>query len=279
MGDSAALEHELLRELAIERFGVELSPRRSATIAKRLRGRLRAHALTSVAEYYRLLRGCPDGLEEWGLFADAVTNHETFLFRGGGQLEDLIGLLPELGDRRGPLRVLSAGCASGEEAYSIAAVLAAHARHLRDGFEVVGVDISTPRLADACVGRYDVEQQRGRAEAPPGVSLDAWFARDDGCWVPRAQTRRFVTFQRGNLAAHGGLGLGRFPVVFCRNVLIYAHPDAWPRFLRTLERCLEPGGYLFLGESESLLDRAEHFSLRRLRSHFAYVLTPCPSAS
>jgi len=266
----AADDHALVSALAVERFGV-VSARRPA----KLRARLRAHALRDLRQYCQLLRRSNDADEEWGLFADAVTNSETFLFRGANQLDALVTLLPSLAVRGRPLRVLSAGCATGEEAYSAAAVLAAHARHLRGGFEVVGLDISTPRLAVASAGRYASDQIRlGHSAA--GVMLDAHFERDGTSWRPRPALRRHVSFRVGNLA--GDADLGRFDVVFCRNVLIYAHDDAWPRFLRTLERALVPGGYLFLGDSESLHGRTTRLALRRLATHFAYQL-PCPSAS
>jgi chemotaxis protein methyltransferase CheR len=273
-----AIEHELLRGLAVERFGVEPSPRRRATVAAKLRQRLRACELRTLGEYYQLLRRAPDGLDEWGLFADAITNPETFLFRSAGQLETLAQLLPSLAPPLRPLRVLSAGCASGEEAYSLAAVLAANARHLPAGFEVVGVDISSPRLAEAGAGRYAVDQLRP-SSLVPGVSVDAAFEREGAWWRVRPQLRRAVTFRLGNLAAPRGLELGRFDVVFCRNVLIYAHDEGWPRFVQTLERALVPGGHLFLGESETLLGRSERLVLRRIGAHFAYVLPPWPSAS
>jgi chemotaxis methyl-accepting protein methylase len=261
----SALEHELLRELAIERFGLELPRARRAALAHRLRRRLDARGVTSFGEYYDLLRRAP-GADEWGLFADAVTNAETYFFRVRGQFEELIALLDELGAR--PLRVLSAGCSSGEEAYSLAAVLAAHARH---GFEVVGTDISTPRLAEACRGRYGERSFRDEGAVPGGGTIDDHFEQDGDAWTPRASLRARVTFQPGNLADPNGLRLGRFDVIFCRNVLIYAHAGGWPRFLRSLAGALAPGGTLFLGDSESLLGVRTPFRARRLRHHFAYV--------
>jgi len=273
-----ALEQELLRELAIERFGIDLSPRSRGGVIGRLRGRLAVRRVTTLGEYYRLLKHAPQGVEEWGHFADAITNDETFLFRGRGQFDDLVQLLPELGRIGRPLRILSAGCSSGQEAYSLVAVLAGNAHLLPAGFQVVGVDISTPRLADACVGRYPRKDLRPELGLPRGVRLDACFDRDGDDLSVRPELRRGVTFQIGNLAAPGGLGLGRFDVVFCRNVLIYAHDDGWPRFVRTLASALAPAGYLFLGESEALVGKGAPFQARRLGNHYAYVPTPCRSA-
>jgi chemotaxis protein methyltransferase CheR len=271
------LDHELLRELAITRFGLDLPPRRRAAVATRLVPRLGDRGMGSFGEYYRLLRDLPASAEEWGRFADVVTNSETYFFRGPEQFADLVALLPELARSGRRLRVLSAGCATGEEAYSLAAVLADHAVHLPQGFDVVGVDISTPRLAQACAGRYSARSAR-LERTPGGTTLEAHFLRDGDGWTPRPELRARVNFQLGNLAAPDGLGLGRFDVIFCRNVLIYAHDSGWPRFLRTLAGALAPGGHLFLGESETLLGRSSPFQPRRLRRHYAYVLAPCRSA-
>ena len=273
-----ALEQELLRDLAIERFGIDLSPRTRGGVTGRLRTRLEARRVRTLGEYYRILKHGPAGTEEWGHFADAITNDETFLFRGRGQFDDLVELLPALARPGRPLRALSAGCSSGQEAYSLAAVLSAHPQLLPGGFEVVGVDISTPRLAHACVGRYPARDLRAELGLPRGIRIEACFDRDADDLHVRPELRRRVTFQIGNLAAPRGLGLGRFDVVFCRNVLIYAHDDGWPRFVQTLAGALAEGGYLFVGESEALIGRDVPFTPRRLDSHYAYVLEPCRSA-
>ncbi len=258
------LEHELFRELALERFGLDLPAQRRGSVAIRLRPRLAERGLATYAEYYRLLRATPDGSEEWGQFADAITNAETYFFRGRGQLDELAALAPRLGRH---LRVLSVGCASGEEAYGLAAVLAAQGV----SFDVVGADISTPRLAEACVGRYPARSFRGALAIPGGGRFERAFEHDADHFTPRASLRARVTFQRANLGDPDGLHLGRFDIVFCRNVLIYAHAAALPRLLRSLSGALAPDGYLFLGETEALLAPDLPFTARRLQRHFAYV--------
>lgn len=276
-GAGDALEQELLRDLAIERFGLDLSPQRRAAVSARLRPRLAALRVKTLGDYYRHLRRLPEGVEEWGVFADVITNDETYLFRGGGQLDELVALLPALGRKGRPLRVLSAGCASGEEAYSLGAVLATHRRHLLDGFHVVGVDISTPRLSIAAAGRYPARAARG-GDGAPRVLANGHFERAGDELIAGRDLRRHVTFRIGNLASPGGLGAGTFDVIFCRNVLIYAHDDGWPRFIRTLAGALEPDGYLFIGESEAFLGRDTPFVPRRLGNHFAHVFASCRSA-
>ena len=272
------LEHELLRELAIERFGLELTAKRRTTVARRLAPRLSACRTDSVGAYCRRLRQRAGDDPEWGYLADAVTNSETYFFRGGAQLDAFVALLPALARRR-PLRVLSAGCASGEETYSLALVLAAHADALPASHEVIGVDVATPRLDQARAGRYRRRSFKPAQAVPPGVDLDRHLVRDGDARVPGPALRAHVRFRAGNLADPDGLGLGRFDVVFCRNVLIYAHRAGWPRFLRTLADALEPDGYLFLGQTESLVGRDSPFAARRVGGSFAYVHAACRSGS
>jgi chemotaxis protein methyltransferase CheR len=262
----SALDRELLRELAIDRFGVDVPPPRRTALAARLRPRIDAHHLGTLGDYYRWLRRAPDGVEEWGLFADAMTSEETHLFSGSRQLDELVALLPELGRKDRPLRVLSAGCASGEEAFGIGALLASNAHLLPDGFQVIGVDVSTPRLAAACAGRLGSAPAR-RVDA----GVERWFARDGDALAVRDELRRAVNFHVGNLAAPGGLGLGRFDVIFCRNVLVDAHDTGWPRIVASLAASLERDGYLFIGETETLAPRPAPFRPRGPGRHQAYV--------
>jgi chemotaxis protein methyltransferase CheR len=264
----SALDRELLRELAIERFGVDLPAPRRTALAARLRARIDAHHLGTLGDYYRWLRRAPDGVEEWGLFADAMTCEDSHLFSGSRQLDDLVALLPELGRKGRPVRVLSAGCASGEEAFGVGAVLAAHPHLLPDGFQVVGVDVSTPRLARACAGRIAATAARRVAA---GVALDRWFERDGDALAVRDELRRTVNFHVANLAAPGGLGLGRFDVIFCRNVLVDAHDSGRPRIVASLAASLERDGSLFIGETETLEPRPAPFRPRGPGRHHAYV--------
>jgi chemotaxis protein methyltransferase CheR len=268
----SALEHELLRELTADTFGIDLPPARRTSLAARLRPRLRARGLLGFGDYYALLKRSSTTTEEWGHFADAVTNAETYFFRGKGQFEDLVELLPSFDH----LRVLSIGCATGEEVYGLAAVLAAHLPASR--FEVIGADISTPRLAEAMLGRFSDRSFRAAPVIPGGGRFADHFDRDEQGWRARPALKAQISFHRKNLAEVGGLGLGRFDVVFCRNVLIYAHAEAMPRFLATLADALAPRGYLFLGETETLLGADAPFVARRLGHHFAHVHASWQSA-
>lgn len=267
-GALTSSEYELFRTVIGRHFGLDYPPSRRQALAARLERRMSAHGLRTFSDYYRLLR-YGNG-EEWRFLAEVVTNNETYFFRESAQFDELIGLLPTLAERRAPLRVLSAGCSSGEEAFSLAAVLAAHAELLPHGFEVCGVDISARCVAEARSGRYS--DRSFRLDRPKPTGVERFFSRSEGTWSVKPGLRARVRFHIGNLVDPGGLRLGEFDVIFCRNVLIYVRDDDIRRFLRTLALSLRPRGYLFLGQSESLLGRVTPFAAVRLGSQFAYVL-------
>ena len=264
-------QYEELRALIAERFGIDYPPSRRSLLATRVAGRVSARRMTSFAEYCGRLRTAEPTADEWERLAEAITNNETYLFRDCKQFEAAAALLPRLAGPDAPLRVLSAGCSSGEEVYSLALVLASHRGLLPRGFEVHGVDVNAARIAEARAGNYPARSLRPGVEPPRGVSLHRFGTWDEDAWTAGAWLRDRVRFHQRNLVAPGGLGLGAFDLVFCRNVLIYAERARVPRFVRTLCDALRPGGYLVLGSSESLIGANSLLRPVRLGDFFAYV--------
>jgi chemotaxis protein methyltransferase CheR len=177
----------------------------------------------------------------WAALLDVVTVQETRLFRAAPQLLALAALLPALPG--GPLRLLSAGCASGEEAWSLAILAAAQGIEA----EVLGLDLCRPALALAEAARYPAGPPDALREVP-GAFL-SWFIQDAGWVLPRADGLTRPVFRRANL-----LDLpeetGRFGAILCRNVLIYLLPAARDAVLRGLVARLLPGGALLLGPTD-----------------------------
>jgi chemotaxis protein methyltransferase CheR len=270
--DLPALEYELLRGMIRDLLGIDYPPNKRELMRVRLEGRLRALGVRRFSDYYRLLRYAPAGQPEWLALADCVTNNETYFFREHLQFVQLTEIATHRGtERTAPLRVLSAGCSSGEEAYSLGATLAACLPPT--AFDVLGVDVSAAKLAEASVGRYGDRSFRADESPPPGVDLDRFLAREpNGGWMVRPGLRGRIRFERLNLVEPQQVArLGTFDVVFCRNVLIYGHEASVPRFLRALEQLVRPGGHLFLGHAESLLGRRSLFRPERVGGGFAYV--------
>ena len=151
----------------------------------------------------------------WQRFVDCMVVPETWLFRSPEQFDDLVRFAREQLPTRRPLRILSMPCATGEEAYSIAATLLAQGFG-PGAFEILGIDVSQRAILSAREARF-------RSTAARGRSIDAnWFDRDGDSWVPTSAVQRNVSFRCGNLLLPDCFQPGeRFDVVFFRNLLIY----------------------------------------------------------
>ena len=213
--------------------------------------RHRAHGLgIAEAAYYDLLAaGGQSARTEWMALSPVLTVGETFLFRDVA-LWRLIesALLPGLARLTRPLWLWSAGCSTGEEAYTLAIV--ARRALPRGSFSVLGSDVNPKAVAAARVGVYTQWSLRG-------VEHD----RLDGLMVSGTQTVRVhddvkscVRFDTHNLLdpdAYPPAGMSSFECIICRNVLIYMTPAARAKIVENLTRCLTPGGVLILGHGEA----------------------------
>jgi chemotaxis protein methyltransferase CheR len=206
---------------------------------------------------------------------DAITTNETLFFRDTAPFDLLRHkLVPELIDRRtktgsARIRIWSAACSTGQEIYSIAMLL----KELlgdpdRYGVRLVGTDISNHAVARASRGLYNpTEIARGLSEP----LRDRYFAQTKDGWQIRDEIRAMAAFKHQNLM--GDLvPLGKFDVIFCRNVAIYFSEADRISLFRRLERALEPNGYLVIGAMESLNGLSPQFeSKRHLRSVYYQV--------
>ncbi|NMH59683.1 CheR family methyltransferase [Alteromonas ponticola] len=194
---------------------------------------------------------------------DAMTTNETLWFRDTYPFDLLVNrILPEFSNLSRPLRIWSAACSSGQEPYSIAMSVMEYRRKspsaLRRGVEVVATDLSTAMLARCEEGIYD-ELSLAR-----GLSLERrqrYFNHlEDGRMVVKPEVKKMVAFRSMNLL-HSYAGLGKFDVVFCRNVLIYFAPAIKQKILQQIAGLLQADGILFLGASESISTASQFFNM------------------
>jgi len=213
---------------------------------------------------------------------DAITTNETSFFRDTSPFDLLRHkIVPELIDRRAQtgaarVRIWSAACSTGQELYSIAILL----KELlgdpdRYGIRLMGTDISNDAVARASRGIFSpVEISRGLSEA----QRTRYFVQVSGGWQIRDEIRGMVSFQKLNLMVDFS-SLGRFDVIFCRNVAIYFTERDRIALFGRMERALEPGGYLVVGAMESLNGICPQFeSKRHLRSLFYQVKSATPQS-
>jgi chemotaxis protein methyltransferase CheR len=264
-------EWKLLSDLISSHFGLVFPAARRGLLESRLRQRLERLHLASFGEYYRFLVFHPDRQAELQSLPSLITNNETYFFREAHQFRLLTGtVLPELLPRlkRRPLRVLSAGCSSGDEAYSLVIALQ-ESGATRDGasWEIDACDLSAQRLAQAKEALYEP----GSLRACDETMRRAYFDERNGRFLLHQRHRMGTTFFERNLAAPDL----RFPnapydVIFCRNVLIYFSDPAFDALISRFHAALGDHGYLFLGHAESLIGRRDDFRPVRLQGSIVY---------
>jgi chemotaxis protein methyltransferase CheR len=264
-------EFRLLRDLIQAHCGLWFRDDTRYLMERRLAPRLQALGLTGYAAYHRFLRFDPRREAELDEATDVLTTNETYFFREPHQLRAFAQeILPSLAEENAAerrLRVLSAGCSTGEEAYTIAALVREAGRFDGWDVEIVGFDISRRCVAQARGGAYGEHAFRAQEAAP----LRRWFHLRGGKWVVDEALRALVRFDRENLLQPRALStVAGLDVVFCRNVMIYFESQTRRAVLRRLHAAMRAGGWLLLGHSESLLNVTADFELANLASDLAY---------
>jgi chemotaxis protein methyltransferase CheR len=264
-------EFRLLRDLVNEHAGLHFDDGSSYLFDRRLAERLEALGLSSYDEYYKYLRFNVRGRAELEDAVETLTTNETYFLRQEYQLRAFRDeVLPRLAEANGShrrLTVWSAGCATGEEVYSIAAMMHESMRFEGWDVRVVGSDISKKSLASARRGVYRAASFRS---APDSFRGRYFVEKEDGAHVVD-WLRRWCYF--GHLNLLDGLRavtVGRVDAIFCRNVLIYFDNRSRRRVIDSLYERLTPGGYLLLGHSESLLNLSTAFELVHLKEDLVY---------
>lgn len=246
-------------ELVYSEAGIRLGPEKKIMIEGRLKKRLKALNMDSYGEYCEHLFGQAGRKTELVSFIDVVTTNKTDFFRESGHFDFLAQTaLPELasGAASGrPAIVWSAGCSTGEEPYTLGMVLSEFAAS-RPGFRfrILATDISTIVLSKAQMAVYAEE-----ATAPVPANLKRkYFLRSRDRESARVRVvpelRQAVEFRRLNFMDAEYGWTEKADAIFCRNVLIYFDRATQENILRKLCRYLHPGGFLFVGHSESLHD-------------------------
>ena len=264
-------EFRLLRDLLAQRTGLSFAADARASIERRLRERLAIVGAPTFGEYYQYLRFNPRAAAEWEEAIDLLTTNETYFFREDYQLRsfstEVLPMLHEQAKGRKRLALWSAGCSTGEEAYTIAMLVVQSG--LFEGWEVkiFGSDISKRCIATARRAVYGPSSFRS---TPPEAKRAYFAERPDGLHVvPRIKS--LCHFGQMNLLdSERTRLLGRIDAIFCRNVLIYFDPHARRRTIEMFHERLYQGGVLLLGHSESLLNVTTAFELLHLREDLVY---------
>jgi len=244
------LDEEVLRRILAHlrvRTGHDFSKYKQSTVVRRLARRMQVNRIDTLKDYYELIRDNADEVQ--ALLGDLLISVTSF-FRDRNAFESLAKALPQIfaGKATGqPIRVWVAGCATGEEAYSIGILLLEEAsRHdARTQLQIFGTDLDVRALAIAREGRYPVAIEADVSEG----RLRRFFSRDGDHYRVRQELRDVILFALHDLLKDPPFS--HVCLVSCRNVLIYLDRDLQEQVCSTFNYALNPGGYLFLGAAET----------------------------
>ena len=245
-------EFERFRTLIYDESGISLSEQKRTLLASRLSKRLRDLELATFSDYYAKVTEDPTR-EEFTRMLDLISTNKTDFFREPKHFAFLRErILPELESTK-RIRIWSSACSSGEEPYTIAMTLFDTVRDPDEwDFKILASDLSTRVLAKAATGTYDEERVR---DVPPEVIRRHFLrgrGKSAGLLKVKPHLAEMIQFRRLNLMDE------RFPIkssldlIFCRNVMIYFDRPTQETLVNKFHHYLKPGGYLFIGHSESL---------------------------
>jgi|HigsolmetaAR201D_1030396.scaffolds.fasta_scaffold07059_3 chemotaxis protein methyltransferase CheR len=256
-----------MRDLLAQFSGVYLDSARQRVLEQGVMQRLQA-TNTDLESYTRLLQNSTTELHQ---LAELVVNHETFFFRNMPHIQALRDvLLPELHQRKPvgeTLRIWSAGCSTGEEAYSLAIlVLETLSRPFTRPVEIIATDLSEAALRKARAGVY-----RGRALGNlPADLLARYFQRQGDSYVVNDRVRSLVRFETLNLLEAFPPYVQKSDIIFCQNVTIYFQLETCRKLIERFYECLPENGLLFLGFSETLWNVFDRLRSREVAGSYVY---------
>jgi chemotaxis protein methyltransferase CheR len=281
MIDISQDEYNRFRAFLEDACGIMLGDNKQYLIVSRLNPLLADCRIPTIAALIERLRTEPRSSPLYERIVDAMTTNETFWFRDGFPFEILKQvILPEQRRLQAPgVRIWSAACSSGQEPYTLSICVEEYLRSnpgaLANNVQIVATDLSSTMLEQARAGRYDAAAMaRGLSEERKRLH----FSERHGRWELQEAIRRRVSFREHNLL-QGFEPLGRFQVIFCRNVLIYFSAELKRDILARLSAALHPGGYLFLGAAEAITGYSDAFEMLRLPQGIAYRLRPSARAA
>lgn len=268
------LQFRLIRDFIHEKFGIYFKDEKISFMQMKLYPRVLSLGLGSFGDYFNLVKYEADGDKEISRMVSLLTNNETYFFR---ELPQLIvfrdALLPQLRERKlaqnkKEVRVVSAGCSTGEEVYTLA-MLTFETGSFFWGWnvQIIGMDISEMALEAARRGVYYAPSLR----MTESVYAKRFFSFNSGDYRAKDNIKRMTSFVYGNITdPQTWEGLKDIDIIFCRNVLIYFSEEKIKSAVNNFQQALRKGGHLLLGHSETLTGISDDFELVRFPDTFIY---------
>lgn len=266
-------EYKAFQSFLENACGIVLGDNKHYLVNSRLSKLMRQEDIGSLSELIKKVQGTMASNQLKNKVIEAMTTNETLWFRDGFPFEVLSDhVFSDLkAKKKNPVKILSAACSSGQEPYSISMIADEFIKKnfgANMTFQIVGVDIDTGILNDAREAKYEaMALARGLSEE----RKKRYFTQQDNYWQVNMDIRSRVSFREQNLM-QSYASLGKFDVIFCRNVLIYFSAELKTDILKRLAAALNPGGYLFLGASESIVQYSDAFNMVRTPKGVVYQL-------
>lgn len=271
-------EYESFKAFLEQACGIVLGEGKQYLISSRLTRLLRDEGISSLAELLSLIQY--PSVRHGNLrdaVIDAMTTNETSWFRDRTPFDCLEKVIfPEMrSNGKRQCRIWSSACSSGQEPYTISITLSEYiqsqATDVQMNAEITATDISVSMLEEAKQGEYE-ESVLGR-----GLSSNRkqqfFIEKADGIWQVASDIKRRINFKEQNLL-ESYTSLGKFDIIFCRNVLIYFAPERKSDILNRMAQSMNAGGYLFLGASETITGYSDAFEMIRSPHGVFYRLKP-----
>lgn len=265
-------DFKLLRDAIYNYSGIYISNDYQGIFMRRLERRILALAMDSFNEYYYYLKYNPDNHEEYRKLMDAITIKETYFFREVDQMKTLVNEIIPAIRREKPfetIKIWSAGCATGEEPYTIAMLCIEKGYHIGNArVEIFANDISQEAIQKAKQGVY---KQTSFRSTDPAYLQRFFTSNDDGTYRVRDEVKELLNFFCINLLEKNRLTfLPIFDIIFCRNLIIYFDDESKRKVIESFYHKLYPKRYLFLGHSESLINFTHLFKLQHYQHSLLY---------
>jgi len=267
-------EFRLFSKIIYEESGIFMKDSKVTLLSNRLRKRLQAHNMSEFSDYYKYinsLRG-EDKKIEYEKLLDVVSTNETYFFRNERQFDALMNVcLPEIAERKKnrKMRIWSAACSTGEEAFTIAICVLEKMDLFRGwNIEIIATDIA-PSVLD--FAREGVYSGRRIEKVPPEYLKKYFISRgpDEGVYEVKQELKQLTNFYYLNFFK------GTFPneldIIFCRNVMIYFDKPHQKELISRFRDSILPTGYLFIGHSETLHTISDDFVYRKVLDSPVYL--------
>ncbi len=263
-------EFKDMRDFIYAKTGIFIGDNKVYFLKKRVASRIEELGLNSVDDYIKYLKFFDKRRTELQNLINSITVNETYFFREFPQLQAFAEYsLPEVAEQKSDkrIKVLSAGCSTGEEPYTLSIIL----NEMLDRdytFKVIGVDVDENVLNKAKEGIYGPRSVKD----VPKPYLKKYFTIIGEKYIVKPVVKEKVEFRKINLMDRNRLiALGRdFDFIFCRNVLIYFSDESRRKVVDTFYNMMNPGGYIFLGHSESMSRITSAFKVKKAGNYIVY---------